>query len=186
MAIGNPILADRHQERKKSSGENPFPTGQVVSADGSDSGRQAFRLGNCLHFRNHAPVFVLSAFARGKHHAICSGDSGKLDKNIIPFQLYGKPLMLKICIQAMPPRGDIELPAVPGAGHDVSPKDPITERPARVRANAVQGVKRAIHVKERHHPPARSQFLPRALGDILDTGDTHPFAHAVLLRRSSQ
>ena len=83
-------------------------------------------------------------------------------------------------IQAMLSRADVELPAVPGAGDDVSAQRALTERTAGVRTDAVEHMQDSIDIEYGKDSAIRDHFrtAARRNGCDIDQGDC---SHGLLL-----
>lgn len=68
----------------------------------------------------------------------------------------------------MPPRGDIELPPVPGTGDPRAAQIPLAKRPARVRTNAIESKVLAVDVVQGDDSIGDRQFMAGVDGKIGD------------------
>jgi hypothetical protein len=80
-------------------------------------------------------------------------------------------------IQAVTSRRDIELPPMPGTSHDISPNDSLRERSTSMGANAVQGVKPILQMKQRDNAPTGDKFATGAHRNIGDRGNSNTIWH---------
>jgi len=62
---------------------------------------------------------------------------------------------------------DVELKAVPRAGDDAAGERPFAERPALVRANAVEGVERAADIEQGDDSLAGDEFVAVAGSEFI-------------------
>jgi hypothetical protein len=54
---------------------------------------------------------------------------------------------------------------------------PLSQRPAGMRAHAVEGVERAIDIEQRHDAAIGDKFFSRPRRDITRGGNVRPFRH---------
>ena len=68
--------------------------------------------------------------------------------------------MSQLGVQAVTSRLNVKLPAVPRTGDDVAGHYATSQRPPRMRANPVEGVESAVHVKHSHNSASHDEFAP--------------------------
>ncbi|MEY4178474.1 MAG: hypothetical protein RLY70_2048, partial [Planctomycetota bacterium] len=74
--------------------------------------------------------------------------------------------------------GDVELPAMPGAGQNTAVKAAFAKRAALMRADAIQGVEFAIHrVEHGNHAVLGNQFAGRADRAFVERREANPTSH---------
>jgi hypothetical protein len=94
--------------------------------------------------------------------------------------------MPQIGVQAMLTAGDIELPAMPGAGDDAPRQNPFAQGTAGMRTHTVHRIKHPGDIEQRYDPPPGGEFLPRPGGDVLHTRHSDPFTHRNLTQVKAQ
>lgn len=72
----------------------------------------------------------------------------------------------------------VKLKAMPRASNDTPIQKPLTQRPALMRTNSIQGVKLAVHVEQRDDPIAGYVFTTRAHRQISNRRQTLPIRHS--------
>ena len=75
------------------------------------------------------------------------------------------------------PVRDVELPAMPWAGDNASLNLARANRPARVRADSIHGVNRAVDVENRDNQPGRNHFLSRSRRKFCQLSNSGPVSH---------
>src|SRR5262249_17242186 len=74
----------------------------------------------------------------------------------------------------------VELPAMPGAGDNTAAQLPLPQRPALVRAHAIQRVNCAIHVVQRHYPVIGNAFARGAWRTFANGDEWNPVGHGTI------
>jgi hypothetical protein len=88
---------------------------------------------------------------------------------------FGLKLLLRyIAVELLLARADIELPAVPRAGDNALRQFALRQRPALMRANAVNGEEIAADVKNRNHLLANDEFFAASRRAIVNSGEPMP------------
>ena len=67
----------------------------------------------------------------------------------------------------------VELPAVPGAGHDRVSQPALGERPALMQAETIDGVEGAAEIEEGDPPPVDGYLAALSDRQIADTSNRH-------------
>ena len=83
-------------------------------------------------------------------------------------------------VEAMLSGADVELPAVPGAGHDAAFERSASERPTLVRADAIKRKIGPIHVKQRDDAAGGNELFGRTKGHVTHTRKLGPGGHCKL------
>ena len=104
----------------------------------------------------------------------------QFDKHVVAFDVDDERRVLDVLVQAVSAGGDIELPSVPRAGHDVAVESSLTEGSACVRADSVERVKSALDVVQGDDSPGDGQLLRGARRDVADGGNAKGLRHGTI------
>ena len=74
-------------------------------------------------------------------------------------------------IQTMTTRRHVELPTMPGTGHNVSVQITIGKRPPSMRTNPIHRMKRPIDVEQRDNLATHNEFTTFPGGDLVNHGN---------------
>lgn len=85
----------------------------------------------------------------------------------------------------VPAGADVELPTVPRTGDDRPAQATARQRSALVRTNAVEGIKRAVDVKQRHDAITRHALDRLSRRAFVDSRDADPICHRVSFSRAA-
>ncbi len=73
-----------------------------------------------------------------------------------------------MAIQAMPTRGDVELPSMPGARDDVATNDTLSQGATGVRADSIHRVEAVVQMKQSHDAATGDKFTTAPERDVFD------------------
>lgn len=99
-------------------------------------------------------------------------DFARLDPHLEPRLRDGAACLV-------PAGADVELPAVPRTSHDRPAQAPARQRSALVRTDAVQGIKRAVDMKQSHDAITRHALDRLSRRAFFDSRDADPICHRV-------
>src|SRR6266478_4741569 len=93
-------------------------------------------------------------------------DRGQIDQDIAVLDLHRVGSQLQEFIHLAQASSSIELPAMKRASEYVAVERAVSQRAARMRADAVQGVQRAVYIAHRHRILADFKLHRRARGQV--------------------
>ena len=85
-------------------------------------------------------------------------DSREFDPDVVPLDLHGKTRLLDPRIEGVSSGRHVELPSVPGAGHDAARESPSPNGPPACGQIPSRAIEVAVDIEERDDPPAGRQF----------------------------
>jgi len=99
---------------------------------------------------------------------------GDIDPHAAVFHLRRESRLEDVAIQLLLAASDVELPAMPGAGHDTAGKLAFAERSALMRTDAVERKELSVDVEQRDNAVADDHFQRAAWRAGVNRGDFVP------------